>query len=151
MQTLSGPSPFLVSLFPVDKILFMRFDTLKVMEILLKWIWGVEVRGLTMLPWSFRMPQIFWDLRDSSPNAHPHQSPSSWKLAPFCCWEQFSSHLTIELFVGCGVRDWVLGLPLSWAHSLTLSMVLTFPRPQFPHLWAWVRAVVSKEGGILGH
>ena len=50
MQTLSGPSPFLVSLFPVDKILFMTFDSLKVMEILLKWIWGVEVRGLTMLP-----------------------------------------------------------------------------------------------------
>lgn len=44
MQTFSGPSRFLVSLFPVD-ILFMKFDFLKVMEILLKWIWGVEVRG----------------------------------------------------------------------------------------------------------
>lgn len=44
MQTFSGPSRFLVSLFPGD-ILFMKFDSLKVMEILLKWIWGVEVRG----------------------------------------------------------------------------------------------------------
>lgn len=48
--TLSGPFPLLLSLFSVGKNLLLWFASLTVMEILLKWSGGTEVRGFTVFP-----------------------------------------------------------------------------------------------------
>lgn len=45
-----GLSSFLLPLLPVGRILSVRFDFLKTIEILLTWIEGVEVREFTALP-----------------------------------------------------------------------------------------------------
>lgn len=45
-----GLSSFLLPLLPVGRILSVRFDSLKTIEILLTWIEGVEVREFTVLP-----------------------------------------------------------------------------------------------------